>query len=403
MGSLSSNKAERDPGSVMSGGYDPGWCDLCGSAAGDVVVAGTSGRMMRSDRVILPGNLTKLRCAVCGLVRSGNREFGADLSGYYANTYDPGVKDHLFYTLDGPVTRSSVIADWMVRSTGDDVWAGSRVVAEVGAGSGHLLQQLSRRFPESSFIAVEPGRDAAMRTAARGFEVCDDIARVHPASCDIVVAAAVVEHVASPTVFLRWLRSRLRAGGTLVLTQPTQDVASYDILFADHLHHFGTAHLAAYARKCGFRQKRAEVGHPLMPNFSLHVWRAAEPADASWRDAPAATLSVVSAERVMNDCTRLNALLDRCSMEGRRLAAFGLHEAFAIARAYSALGDFPLVCGLDDEPDRRGEFHFPVVRPEAARGLGVTDALLTMNVWHYPVAARRLDQLQIRHHPVLSA
>jgi hypothetical protein len=44
-----------------------------------------------------------------------------------------------------------------------------------------------------------------------------------------------------------------------------------------------------------------------------------------------------------------------------------------------------------------------VVTPEIAPSLGVTDALLTMNVVHYPVAAARLERLGICSHPVLSA
>jgi SAM-dependent methyltransferase len=383
--------------------YNPRSCDLCGGVAADVVVSSTSGRIVRSDRVILAGHLSKLGCARCGLVRAGDQEFGADLASYYTDSYDPGAPDHLFYTLDGPVTRSSIFADWMISATGIDVWTGRPIVAEVGAGSGHLLSELSRRFPDGRFIAVEPGRDAAARTAALGFEVSRDVEGVLPGSCDVVVAAAVLEHVASPTRFLNSLRTRLRPGGTLILTQPTQDVASYDVLFADHLHHFGRAHLAGYARKCGFHEKRSQVGHWLMPNFSLHVWQAAERSNESWQGAPAATLSAASAARVMADLARLDTFLDRCAREGRRLATFGLHEAFAIALAYSGLGGFPLVCGLDDEPDKRGRFDFPVVRPEEAPAFGVTDALLTMNALHYPVATRRLDRSHIRSHPVLSA
>ena len=386
----------------MSDPYNPGTCDLCGSRAATPVVTGTTGRIMRSDRVILPGRLCKLQCSVCGLVRAGAQEFGDDLTAYYSDNYDVGAADHLFYTPGGPVARSVAIADWMTSVSGNEVWQRASVVAEVGAGSGHLLRELSRRFPHASFIAVEPGRDAAARTAALGFQVCAGVEDVRAGSCDIVVATAVLEHVASPTAFLIALRSRLNERGTLILTQPTQDVASYDVLFADHLHHFGTAHLRAYARKCGFREVHAAVGHPLMPNFSLHVWQPAEPSDGAWQGAPATTRSAASATQVMADMARLDSLLERCAHDGRRLAAFGVHEVFAVARAYSGLGAFPIVCGLDDEPEQRGRPGFPIVRPEDAHTLGVTDALLTMNTVHYPVAIHRLDQLGIRPHPVLT-
>ena len=86
------------------------------------------------------------------------------------------------------------------------------------------------------------------------------------------------------------LRKRLRPGGLLYLCQPTQDVPSYDVFFVDHLHHFGTDHLRAYAGRCGFRELGFVVGHGWMPNFSLHLWQAAEPdGDFAWHGPPGST------------------------------------------------------------------------------------------------------------------
>ena len=358
---------------------------------------------MRSDRVILPGHLCKLQCAVCGLVRSGGQDFGDDVSSYYADAYDSGASDHLFYTASGPIPRSVVFADWIAGSTDADVWVGAPAVVEIGSGAGYLLREMAGRFPRASFTAVEPGRRAADRLSATGVDAVADIDDVPDKSRDVIVAVAVLEHVVSPTVFLATIRKRLTDRGTLILAQPTQDVQSYDVLFADHLHHFASAHLEHYARKCGFREVRRIVGHPLMPNFSLHVWRAAESLEHGWEEPPASSLSAASAAAVMADMARLNAWLEQSTGESRRIAAFGVHEVFAVTRAYSDLGNFPIVCGLDDEPDRRGEHPFPIVRPEQAHDLGVTDAVLTMNAVHYPVASRRLEQLGIRPHPVLTS
>lgn len=85
---------------------------------------------------------------------------------------------------------------------------------------------------------------------------------------DGVLSVAVLEHVASPTSFLTAIHKSLAPNGLLFLAQPTQDVSSYDVLFYDHIHHFGTDHLRAYAHKCGFRELGFVVGHEWMPNFT---------------------------------------------------------------------------------------------------------------------------------------
>ena len=90
-------------------------------------------------------------------------------------------------------------------------------------------------------------------------------------------------------------------------------------------------------------------------------------------------------------------------MRRRRVAVFGLNEVYWLFRAYSTLGQFEVVCGLDDRPDnpeyRRLEF--PVVVPEDCVGLGVQDVLLTMNKIYYDQAGERIRGLGLTPHPVL--
>lgn len=73
------------------------------------------------------------------------------------------------------------------------------------------------------------------------------------------------------------------------------------------------------------------------------------------------------------------------------MAVFGLGEVFALASAYSGLGEFPFVCGLEDDPDRPGlpAVPYPVLRPEAAPGRGVTDIVIATNtVFHEQLVER---------------
>ena len=102
---------------------------------------------------------------------------------------------------------------------------------------------------------------------------------------------------------------------------------------------------------------------------------------------------------------RLDETIAGFDREGRPFGVFGLHEVFALARAYSSLGTTGSIrCGLDDnpmKPEYRG-VPFPVATPEHCRDLGIADVLLTMNTIYYQAATTRLAALGIRSYPVLS-
>jgi SAM-dependent methyltransferase len=387
--------------------FDPDRCDLCGHGDAVTLVSVPTGRSMRSDRGILPCDLRKLHCQRCGLVRSGPVFDEADPEQFYAEQYSLSLQpEHYFYTLDGQAARSEVLCDWLVEGLGEDGWRKARGCLEVGAGAGLLLGEFMRRFPGVNFNGFELSQSAAARARQDGLPV-DRVppARRPPRSCDLVYSVAVIEHVPSPTQFLSEIHRLLTPGGQLVLCQPTQDVPSYDLFFFDHLHHFGSEHMREYARKCGFVEQRSIVGHPLMPNFSLHVWRATEPpAEYHWEGRPVHTTCPASARQVLADMTRLDQHLAELAAQGRRVAVFGLNEVYWLTRAYSSLGAFPVICGLDDTPDRPeySRLGFPVVVPEASLTLGVQDVFLTMNRIYYEQASQRLARLGVRVHPVLS-
>jgi SAM-dependent methyltransferase len=388
--------------------YTPETCDLCDSKLYSVLLSLNTGRSMRSDRRIINRDLEKFTCGLCGLVRSGQRFGDQTLADYYADEYTVSEQDteYYFHTPRGVVSRSSAFCDWIVSAMGEHRWRNVERVLEIGAGSGSLMQEFSKRFPETSFEGTELNKHAAARAKDRGLIVHQGSPdALAPNQFDLVYTIAVLEHVPSPTRFLREIRRLLRPGGWLFLCQPTQDVPSYDVFFADHLHHFGTEHLHEYARKCGFRERGMVVGHELMPNFSLHLWSAdEEQSNFSWKGRPGYTTCQMTARQVVADMKRLDETLEKLAEEKRRVAAFGLNEVYWLARGYSTLGDFHLTCGLDDTPDKPEYqmLEFPVVKPETSLTLDVQDVLLTMNKIYYDQARRRLEQLGLQVHRVLS-
>lgn len=388
-------------------GFDPSICDLCGARDYSRLLHLHTDRAMRSDRQIVAARLSKLACTSCGLVRSGERLDGQALEDYYTHEYTLSTQpvEYYFYTPHGAVSRSAMLCDWLVSAMGTQRWQGARRGLEVGAGWGALLEEFARRFPNAAFEGLELNQAAAALAGERGLTMHQGaLEALETGQYDLVYSVAALEHVPSPTFFLVELHKRLRAGGWLFLCQPTQDIPSYDLFFIDHIHHFGSEHLRQYARKTGFREQGLVVGHEWMPNFSLHLWQKVAPEpEFTWAGRPGYTTCETTANEVMGDMRRLDTLLAKLSLEGKRVAVFGLNEVYWLARAYSTLGEFPLVCGLDDTPGKPeyAQLEFPVVAPEDCLSFGVQAVILAMNKVYYPQARQRLEPLGLTVYPVL--
>lgn len=387
--------------------FDPSVCDLCGSGDYSVLLDLKTGRAMRSDRRIVAQNLLKLVCRRCGLARSGDRISAVELNRYYLQNYGvSGQPEHYFYTTEGPISRSRLLCQWMRAALGSKRLAELRRCVEIGAGSGLLLQELSRGLPGCSFEGLELNRDAVRMGRNAGLRLCEEtLDRFPEMDYDLIFAVAVIEHVPSPRRFLTEVHRHLRPGGFLLLIQPTQDVWSYDIFFFDHLYHFGSRHLALYAQRTGFQEVATLVSHRWMPNFSLHLWKAADnPGQASWRGGFVRTLCGQVATQILADMRRLDETLAALQQTGARTAVFGLQEAYCVAHAYSRLREMSIVCGLDDQPDRPeyAGLGFPVLRPEQCKNLGVQHVILTMNPVYYEQVIPRMRALGIEVHPVFS-
>lgn len=380
--------------------FDPSRCDLCGHAEATTFSMPIA-RSMRSDQVIQDRPLVKRVCTRCGLAREGTSL--TNLDAVYADEYAVAPGDYVFYTPTGPRSRGEVFATWFVDAFGASPWLSAKRVLEIGAGSGAVMAPLQRRFPQARFEGLELCRASATAARTAGHEVhAVDVHDWNAGPYDIIYAVAVLEHVPSPTKFLARLRDLLAPGGLLFLTQPTQNVASYDILFNDHLHHFHSDHLIGYANKLGFCERRSVVGHELMPNFSLHVWQKAEsPKSWSWSQPPAESSVANSFSDLADSFTRCDCQISTWLRDGRTLGVFGLSEVFALARTYTCLANVPIRCGLDDDPTRSRSLSFPVMSPEESVAFGVNAVVVAANKVWWPQIERRLGRLGLDLCPVL--
>jgi SAM-dependent methyltransferase len=390
----------RESSGRMLPGYSPDRCDLCGSSNAAIILDRQSPRTVRGDNRVVAQPLRKLECALCGLVRDGNAYSAESLIELYGNDYglDTNEQEYQFLTRDGPIPRSRLVHEWMWQYLEQARREQIRSALEIGCGAGYLLQRVQAGLPWARCAGAElnvAAREKASRIGCRiipgGIEGVSD-------SFDLIYAVTVLEHVPKPGHFLTLIRERLSASGSLVLIQPTQDVPSADIYFSEHLHHFGPDHLSMYAGRIGFIEKARAVGHPLMPNFSLHVWeRAARSSGAINRGRTCCSESVARHEA---DFARVSDVVREIEADPvRGLAVFGLNERYALLTAYSRLGDARIVCGLSDvEPSVAVDF--PVVKPEAVTDFPVTDVLLCVNPVHLGLVRDRLAPFNVTVHVI---
>jgi SAM-dependent methyltransferase len=356
-------------------------------------------RSMLGDNALSSIILRKLECKNCGLVRAGYEFDAESLSNLYEFDYalNTNTDEYHFLTRQGAIPRSKVIFDWMWEYLKADKTEHFQKVLEIGCGAGHLLVRFQSAFPEAQCVGTEFSEAAREIAASKGSQVmAGGIEQVKGTGFDLIYALTVFEHVPYPGAFLKAIRNRLSPNGTLILIQPTQDVPSSDIYFADHLHHFGTDHLSMYAEKIGFNEAVKIVGHPLMPNFSFHLWRPTEPSTEYVRWGNTQCRESVALHEAMFE--KVNHLVDEIQSDPTRsLAVFGLNERFALLRAYSRLGEAKIVCGLSDV-EANVQVDFPVVKPERVKEFSATDVILCINQIHKDFVSERLSPLGVAVH-----
>ncbi|HYM79326.1 MAG TPA: class I SAM-dependent methyltransferase [Candidatus Dormibacteraeota bacterium] len=331
-------------------------------------------------------------CRECGLIRDGVGFEFEDLTAHYGKSYQLNTTDsgeeHVFFSPAGPVPRSQVIHDWIVQIKPDI----SGSVLEVGCGQGSVLERLTASFPQAQFSGIDMNEQAAGRARRKGLDVKVGSSTDIVDRYDLIIAFGVLEHVPSPTNFLTDLRERLSPRGELVVGQPMQNVPSYDLFFVDHLHHFTTNHVRLLGQNVGLEQTGLLEGCALVSNFSLHRFRKAalEKPAIHFENPP----SIQSIRKYLDAFAKINSFVS----QSRRIAVFGTGEVFTLLYAYTDLATTEIACGLDDNRDRR-ENHawpFPVIRPEEAHSLSVSDVLLSVNPRYNEMVVERLRALGLK-------
>jgi SAM-dependent methyltransferase len=135
-----------------------------------------------------------------------------------------------------------------------------RVLLDIGAGPGTALHQAHQIFGRDIRLqAVEPDQRAREYLRRLGVEIYDRLEDVPTASCDLILASHVLEHIphAELPATLREVHRALTGGGRFLIEVPHADFVRYPALRSQshqpHLVFFSATSLRRLAEGHGFR------------------------------------------------------------------------------------------------------------------------------------------------------
>ena len=316
-----------------------GTCDLCGSAAYELLLGVVSDRLHR-----LPGEFSLIRCSGCSLVRLSPRPDAASIPAYYPDEYyaysvapPAGVPDrplaHFRDAVRDAVLRGhgyetprrgrgtrlvpSRLPRWIERRAmyddpGFPPWVPGGRALDIGCGNGRFLDRIRRH----GWDVVGVDTSAAAAAAAReSFGITVHVgpleeAPIEERSLDFVHMSHVLEHLPQPVTTLLRVARLLRPGGRLYVETPNVESLGFrwagQYWFAldapRHLWLFGAATLPRALVQCGFA-----ADHLSAIGIATFAWEATYRREQregrmlptrpsmEWRDRPrAAALAALS-------------------------------------------------------------------------------------------------------------
>jgi SAM-dependent methyltransferase len=303
-------------------------CPVCNGEALALCIPNPKQSILSDGRVI-ERELSKSSCIECGAAFHTSVLSPESIHAIYDSGYSLA---HVAQQSD--LERARAYAQWI-----RDVCPAPRSILEVGCGSGALVRELSKIWPETRSFGVDPALSTPERSDSRirlerGFitDIPNDIANF-----DLIVAINVIEHALNPGSFLTSLRSRLAPGGTILIVCPAAFPPNLEMLFFDHLYTLtlDTLGLAVAGSPLVARKHLlapASIGDFQMVTFeidpasrALDSKRPRQPFRELWSKRQA----------YLNSWHDLDGTLLNRARSAARLIAFGGGQTAALLRAYA--------------------------------------------------------------------
>lgn len=247
--------------------------------------------------------------------------------------------------------------------------AGLRVL-EIGAGRGFLLRCLQEKGAEC--IGIEPGASNAEHWSRHGVKVVADSFPSPQLSgdFDLILAYAVLEHIADPAGFLSAATALLRPGGKLALAVPdcTAFIGAGDpsMLLHEHYLYFTAGSLQRLLAHHGLPCLKAEKA-----GYGGVLYALAVPDKAAIATAEIPAKEMADTRRFGARC---DALVGRVSELVRQQASSGRSLGiYCPARGLAFLPQDGAYRFFDDDPDLTGRYYPPFNAPVETRAALIDD------------------------------
>ena len=263
---------------------------------------------------------------------------------------------------------------------------------DIGCGNGGFLRSFSRRHPHWRLSGSEfDEKHRASIENIPGFEkffsgdVCD-----LPGEFDICSLIHVLEHIEAPGKFLESVRSKLKAGGLLIVELPSYRQNPFELLIADHATHFEPATIESLLAAAEF--KSLHITGEWIPKELSIVARALPP--IAERTQP------TSEDHLSSAIHWLDAVHRDAKNVAQRAANFGIFGTSIAATWLLGELDGKARFFVDEDPDRVGGKHLDLPIYRASNVPAGSDVYVVLPPKISAVVAARLGSAKTRYHRV---
>ncbi len=172
--------------------------------------------------------LDRLACGSCGLNFADPMPSAQDLEAFNASYFDNahgGVAGHA--EQDAFFSGLAALRVAHVESYLSECNVKVANILEIGPGAGHFAAQWLKRFPGSSYRAIETDTTCHANLNRLGVHLLRDGEQA--LDCDLVIISHVLEHVSTPSDFLSSIIQSLRPGGVIFIEVPCNDWQHKDV------------------------------------------------------------------------------------------------------------------------------------------------------------------------------
>ena len=373
-------------------------CPITGSNNFELFYQSLDECVMTSDQRILPGRLNKVIFKDSGVVANLERFSEEKLSQIYQNDYvlnTSGNDEHIFYTNQGPISRSQVYFNWVKPFIKGDFTS----LIEIGAGEGRVLQKVVDTFPQLDVIGFDGSTKAVELAQKKGLKITQKLIfenEILPKS-DVYMLLGVLEHIEDIESFIKNIVTSLNTNGRLILSIPIQDHLAYDIFFADHIWHFTSKQFEAFLNRLGLKVIHKDTEHPINHGFGLFICeRIQQSVDTFLWDSKV----LIDNLNYWKSCFKnVNELIK--NFAGQKITVFGASEIFTLFMANTLLKEAQIIACIDDTKPEGMLKHGIPVYPSSWLEQNQPDLLLlAVNKKYYPMIEEKFKHLNLSIQPI---